>query len=127
MSNFSERLSGLRKAMGWSRKRAISELNLPYQTYPNYELGKREPDIATIAKLADKFNTTTDYLTGKSNDPRTLDEIIKGMGGLKSSSHSLEVDLAKDPVVLAYNGIPVSDEDKEIIEAVLERHTKKKI
>lgn len=106
---------------------SYSELNLPYQTYSNYELGKRKPDIATIAKLADKFNTTTDYLTGKSNDPRTLDEIIKGMGGLKSSSHSLKVDLAKDPVVLAYDGIPVSDEDKEIIEAVLERHNKKKI
>ena len=62
MSVFSERLTSARKAMGWTRKRAVAEFQLPYQTYSNYEQGKREPDINTMKQLANKLNTTTDYL-----------------------------------------------------------------
>lgn len=51
MSVFSERLTEARKMMGWTRKRAVSEIGIPYQTYSNYEQGKREPDINTITCL----------------------------------------------------------------------------
>ena len=40
MSVFSERLTETRKMMGWTRKRAVSEIGIPYQTYSNYEQGK---------------------------------------------------------------------------------------
>lgn len=69
MSIFSERLTAARKAMNWTRKRAVAELNIPYQTYSNYEQGKREPDISTITVFADKLHTSTDYLLGNVNDP----------------------------------------------------------
>ena len=32
------------------------------------------------------------------------------------------VDLEKDPVVLSYGGRPVSEEDMDVIKAILERH-----
>ena len=33
-----------------------------------------------------------------------------------------KVDLKTDPVVLSYGGSPISDEDMEVIEAILKRH-----
>lgn len=68
MSVFSERLTDARKAMGWTRKRAVAEFQIPYQTYSNYEQGKREPDIDTMKRLAQKLNTTIDYLTGATDN-----------------------------------------------------------
>lgn len=68
MSVFSERLTDARKAMGWTRKRAVAEFQIPYQTYSNYEQGKREPDIETMKRLAQKLNTTIDYLTGATDN-----------------------------------------------------------
>ncbi len=42
-----------------------------------YESGKRQPDLATVAKLAEFFDTTTDYLLGKSDNPHPLDPEIQ--------------------------------------------------
>lgn len=67
MSIFSERLVNAREAMHWSRKRVVAETGIPYQTYSNYEQGKREPDISTITSLSTLFNTTNDYLMGKTD------------------------------------------------------------
>lgn len=39
-------------------------LNLTQATYANYELGKTDPDIDTLIKLAKYFHTTIDNLVG---------------------------------------------------------------
>ena len=52
-----------------SRKAVAAELNLEQSTYGNYELGKRQPSLEVLDKLADFFNVTTDYLLGKSDIP----------------------------------------------------------
>lgn len=72
MSLFSERLTEVRKNMNWTRKRAVSEFRIPYQTYSNYESGKREPDLDTITKFATAFNTSTDYLIGLTDNPNPI-------------------------------------------------------
>lgn len=33
-----------------------------------YEIGQREPDFATLRKIADFFNISTDYLLGRTNE-----------------------------------------------------------
>ena len=83
------------------------------QTYANYEYGKREPDFNTVKQLADLFEVSLDYLLGKSDRKKA------------PSNDPKEVDLDSDPVILSYNGKPVSDEDMEIIKAILARHQKK--
>ena len=40
----------------------------------------------------------------------------------KEENETKSVDLEKDPVVLSYGGRPVSDEDMDVIKAILERH-----
>jgi transcriptional regulator with XRE-family HTH domain len=43
-----------------------------------YEQGKREPDYATLEKIANYFDVTTDYLLGRTDNPKpTGDEVIK--------------------------------------------------
>lgn len=108
MSVFSERLTEARKAMGWTRKRAVSEIGIPYQTYSNYEQGKREPDINTISAISTLFNTSNDYLMGKTDNPEP-----------KSSDLS-STDLA-DMLdnVRSYDGKTFDEHDKELLTTFL--------
>ena len=47
-------------------KEAAAKLEMPYTTYVNYEKGTREPNSETLIKLAKFFDTSIDYLLGKS-------------------------------------------------------------
>ena len=58
------RLKKLRKAKGLSQTQLANELGMIKQTYSNYENEKREPNIATLIKLADYFDVSVDYLIG---------------------------------------------------------------
>lgn len=47
-------------------------------TYTAYENGTKMPPFDTINKIAELFGVTTDYLMGRSDDPRlTKDEDVK--------------------------------------------------
>lgn len=35
-----------------------------------YETGKRQPDYKTLLKVAEYFGVTTDYLLGRTDDPK---------------------------------------------------------
>lgn len=107
MSIFSERLTTARKAMGWTRKRAVAEFQLPYQTYSNYEQGKREPDINTMKQLANQLNTTTDYLTGVTDNPNPPSVSNTDLEDMLDNAHS-------------YDGKPMDSHDRALIKQYLE-------
>ncbi|GEN36614.1 hypothetical protein ADA01nite_40740 [Aneurinibacillus danicus] len=44
-------------------------LNISRGTYAHYEIDKRQPDFATLEKLADFFGVSIDYLLGRVDDP----------------------------------------------------------
>lgn len=69
-----------------------------------YTWKRVKPGTSALEKVAKVLGVTTDYLLGNETP---------------SDKH---VDLKKDPVVLSYGGKPVSDEDMDIIKAILERH-----
>ena len=56
------KLKILRKQLNKTQEEVAKDLKLQKQTYQNYELGKREPDIETLKNLADYFNVSLDYL-----------------------------------------------------------------
>ena len=56
------KLKILRKRLNKTQEEVAKDLKLQKQTYQNYELGKREPDIETLKNLADYFNVSLDYL-----------------------------------------------------------------
>lgn len=70
------RMKELRQERGITMKDAAQQLDLPYTTYVNYEKGTREPNSETLIQIANFYNTSIDYLLGKSDtriDDRVLD------------------------------------------------------
>lgn len=70
MTKFSERLKKLRKNKGMSQKALAEAIGMSETGIQNYELETRTPNMETLAKLADYFDISTDYLIGRSSDPK---------------------------------------------------------
>ncbi|RSI91154.1 helix-turn-helix domain-containing protein [Streptococcus mitis] len=106
-----ERLKNLRKKAGLTQKQIAEKLQVGQNSYSNWEKGKRTPIQPTIEKLAEILNTSTDYLLGKTDIP----------------DRDLEVDIntAIDNSV-AYDGTPITDNDREIIKDFLKEYFAKK-
>lgn len=67
---FAERLKELRKKeTGLTQERLAHQIGMAKTTLASYEQGKRQPDLATLAKIAERFSVTTDYLLGKNQTP----------------------------------------------------------
>lgn len=76
-----DRLRKLRTRAKKSQKELADFLGITRQGYGNYENGITEPDHNTLSKLADFFETTTDYLIGRTNDPRPLQSSLSFYNG----------------------------------------------
>ena len=61
------RLKELRLNRGLSQQNVADFLGVSQQAYANYESGKREPEYESLVKLSEFFDTTTDYLLGKTD------------------------------------------------------------
>lgn len=64
----SERIRLARENTGITKAEASRRLNLSKIGYCRYEYGERTPSIQTLEVIARCFNTSVDYLTGKTND-----------------------------------------------------------
>ena len=70
MDTFGSRLSGLRKQKNLKQRDVAEHFGMAVRTYQNYEGGQREPNFSTLVALADYFDVTTDYLLGRTDEPR---------------------------------------------------------
>ena len=61
------RIKQLREAKGLNMREAARALDMPYTTYVNYEKEQREPTSEVLIQLANFFNTTVDYIVGRSS------------------------------------------------------------
>ncbi len=64
-----DRLIECRKKLGISKLEAAKRIGISQPAYLRYEAGTRTPSITTIEKMAEVFSTSTNYLTGESDDP----------------------------------------------------------
>lgn len=62
------RLRFLRERAGISQKALAEEIGVSQQSINKYENHNIEPDIETLIALADFFDTTVDYLIGRSEE-----------------------------------------------------------
>lgn len=70
-------MDNLRKAridMGYSQQEMADFLGISRVSYARYENGDRQPDNATLMRLADYFNVSTDYLLGRTPYKRPTDD-----------------------------------------------------
>ncbi len=64
---FSQRLKGLRKEYGLTQIEFAKRFNISAGTIGNWESGNRTPDTDMLKRIADFFNTSVDYLIGRSD------------------------------------------------------------
>lgn len=66
------RLKDLREDNDVKQKVLAEYLNIKQNTYSQYENGKREIPIELLWKLADFYNTSVDYIIGRTENPTKL-------------------------------------------------------
>ena len=101
---FSTRLKNLRIDNGYTQKEIAEKLGTSQPSYQNWEKGTRKPSRITLQKIAIFFNVSTDYLLGKTDIP--------------DPDSDIDLDSAIDNSV-AYDGTPITDNDREIIKDFL--------
>ena len=61
------RLRDLREDNDLKQKEIASVLGIDQRVYSNYETGKREIPVHLLVRLADYYNTSTDYILSRTN------------------------------------------------------------
>lgn len=115
MPDLPSRLKRLREEKGLTQRQFAEQFQISPSTIALYELGKRTPDAETLKRLADFFDTSVDYLLGRT-DIRKFDLDIENIAAMRSKE--LE----------GYEDLP--DEAKKMLQAIVkeyyERFGKKK-
>lgn len=104
-----ENLKKLRNKKGISQQKLADTIEVSQQSVNKYENHKIEPDIQTLIKIADYFETSVDYLIGHSD----IDCIIESVS---------PYDLNTDEVSIINNYRKLSKKQKEIIKLVIESY-----
>ena len=68
------KLKELREERGWTQRQAAMKLGLAPTTYNNYEREIRKPNHETMKHLADVYGVSLDYLLGRSNTKKPIDD-----------------------------------------------------
>ncbi|MBQ8510725.1 MAG: helix-turn-helix transcriptional regulator [Clostridia bacterium] len=66
------RIRELREARNINQLKLSMELNVTQAAISKYELGKSEPDLAMLCKIADYFHVSVDYLLGRDDNEKYL-------------------------------------------------------
>ncbi|MDQ7094170.1 helix-turn-helix transcriptional regulator [Desulfosporosinus sp. PR] len=135
------RLKKARAQKNLTQMQVMKRTNINHKTLSGYENGVSEPDLETLAILAELYETTTDYLLGRSDDPKVsyLNTLPPGRLEFLKEAHppynatlspKEERDLAKDlnkilsdlesNEALAFDGEPLDEETKELMKLSLE-------
>ena len=79
---------------------------------------KKTPSVEHIAKIADYFNVSTDYLLGRTDNPA-----IAGNHDYKWEGKTLNVEEMASNVMM-FGGRELTDEKKKIIQSIIEGYLK---
>lgn len=75
---YGNRIARLRAEKGLTQGELAEKVSISRASLSHYENDRREPDLDVLAKLADYFGVTLDYLMGRTNEPgRSLDPEVK--------------------------------------------------
>ena len=67
---FAEKLKKARETAGYTQRQVAEILNLKQPTIASYELGRTQPDLETLGKLADFYCISVDWLLGTKGENR---------------------------------------------------------
>ncbi|MGN4782320.1 helix-turn-helix domain-containing protein [Bacillus cereus] len=96
-----ERLSELRKSRKWSLQDTADQLGIAKSTYAGYETGYRWPSLQSLSKIADLFDTSVDYILGRTDDSQSKD-VIELAELMKNPNKTISIDgecLSTDEII----------------------------
>lgn len=114
-----EKIKELADKQGISLNQLEEKLGFSRNTI--YNMKKSTPNVERVSKIADYFNVSTDYLLGRTDNPRimTNDETALVNGQV--------IDLRKAAASsMLFDGKPLDEDDIDFITAVLSAHFKNK-
>lgn len=65
-----ERIRNFREDRDLTQKQVAEMLGMSQTGYSKYETGENDIPTQILIKLADYYNTTTDYLLGRTENPK---------------------------------------------------------
>lgn len=119
---FRLRLKELRESVGLSQYAFAEKFGISQSTVGNWEAGRREPNSATMQRIADFFGVTVDYLLGRDEPKKEKPPVITEKDEKDIQKRIINVldDLhAGDG--LMYDGEPMDEETRELIALALEQ------
>lgn len=69
---FTDRLFMLRKESGLTQQQVANIIQTTLRQYQRFEKGEQKPGYDNLLKLADCFQVSLDYLTGRSSSKEIL-------------------------------------------------------
>lgn len=97
------RLKALRMQQRKTQQEIADLLGITRQGYAKYENNLGEPDNSTLAKLADYFEVSTDYLLGRTDNPANTQQ-EKDKAAFQAFANDPELNVF-------YRELPESDEE----------------
>lgn len=76
MSTYYRRLRDLREDHEYSQKQIADFLGIHQTQYSRYERGSFDIPSDFLIRLADLYKTSTDYLYGRTNNPKPYDDVL---------------------------------------------------
>mgnify|MGYP002511932914 FL=1 len=70
MEILAKRLLELRSERDLSRRVVAASTGMTERTYQRYENAERDPSAPVLLALADYYDVTTDYLLGRTDEPK---------------------------------------------------------
>jgi transcriptional regulator with XRE-family HTH domain len=102
MDIFAARLKERAQQLGISNAEAARRCGLDERRYAHYASGRREPDLATVVKIATTLGTTPNWLLGLSPDggrstsrSSLLDRLMSAAAGISDRDLKLVVTQAE--------------------------------
>lgn len=100
-----ERLKECRLELGITKREAAKRIQISQPAYLRYEAGTRKPSVQTIAKMAEVFSTSVDYLIGNTeekNPDRVVIEKVKNPSLFLLAESCKELNESQLKRILAY-------------------------
>ncbi|CYU97346.1 TPA: helix-turn-helix transcriptional regulator [Streptococcus suis] len=119
MSTAFERIKELADKQGLSLNDLENKLSISKNSL--YGIKKANPKSDRLQEIADYFNVSTDYLLGRTDNPRIASDETE-----KFYFEGKEVDVEHlASTAMRFNGKPLSDEDKKAIQNIIEIYLRK--
>lgn len=107
MIAFSESLKRFRKEHNLTQKQIADAIGIQKNAYQSYEYGKSLPSINVVARIADAYDVSVDYLLGRTDnpnlhvfgtEPEKSDDLIDKVILMSRTDHNAKLDTVKGNV-----------------------------